>query len=252
MHALHGSHESIAPDPDDLAALGKLNPFSTLRSSGLSKVTRRARTHVLPARTALLDEGSRAEVLYVVLDGCVELYGHANGREATTAIVRAGGMFDLSASVLDVPHLVSARTCAASRVMTVPAKDMRAASRHDVTFAHGVTLEIADRYRTEVEALMNIKLRLAVERLAAWLLQHESVRDGQRSLELPCNKRVLASLLAMSPENLSRALAALGANGIVVAGRTITVTDRAALTAIARPESPSDERHERRRGGRNA
>ena len=52
---------------------------------------------------------------------------------------------------------------------------------------------------------------------------------------------LLASLLGMTPENLSRAFGVLGGHGIAVSAAQITITDRAALTAFSRPDPVPDD-----------
>jgi CRP-like cAMP-binding protein len=68
----------------------------------------------------------------------------------------------------------------------------------------------------------------AQQRVAAWLL--EQAREPQSSLP----RQVVAALLGMLPETLSRALAALAARGLVeVTRKSVRVLDEGALEAIA-------------------
>ena len=53
---------------------------------------------------------------------------------------------------------------------------------------------------------------------------------------LPVEKRLIASYLGMTPENLSRALKLLEADGVTVRGAVVTVTDHDKLAALARPD----------------
>lgn len=252
MHAMQRPEGIGTSEADDLIALRRLTPFSALSAGRFTTLCRDAWSRTLPARVPLLTEGTRADVLHVVLEGCVELYARANGREATMGVVRAGGSFLLSAVVRDLPCLTSARTCAPSRLLLLPATDVRAAMEEDPAFARALVHELADAERAEVRAHKEIKLRSAVQRLAARLLRYEHEQGASGSLVLPCDKRTLASLLAMTPENLSRAFATLGRSGVVVRGRTIALTDRKALAELARPDPLIDGRRSRRRRARSA
>jgi CRP/FNR family transcriptional activator FtrB len=49
-------------------------------------------------------------------------------------------------------------------------------------------------------------------------------------------KRILASLLGMTLENLSRAFAALRKHGVSVNGAAVTIANAAALHALAKPD----------------
>lgn len=70
----------------------------------------------------------------------------------------------------------------------------------------------------------------AAQRVAGWLT-HEG--QGGGTLQLP--RRVIADLLGMRPETLSRALAALASRGAIAVSRTdLRIMDQEALTDIAR------------------
>jgi CRP/FNR family transcriptional activator FtrB len=49
------------------------------------------------------------------------------------------------------------------------------------------------------------------------------------------DKRSLASLMGISPEQLSRNFSSLADHGVVCRGRHIQITDRQALAGFARP-----------------
>ena len=58
---------------------------------------------------------------------------------------------------------------------------------------------------------------------------------GAETITLPHEKRVLASLLGMTPENLSRAFANLGDYGVVVNGPLVSLTRPVPLQRLAKP-----------------
>jgi CRP/FNR family transcriptional regulator, transcriptional activator FtrB len=60
-------------------------------------------------------------------------------------------------------------------------------------------------------------------------------------------KRVLASLLGMTPENLSRAFAALQRHGVTVEGAVVTLRNISALEGLAKPD-PLIDNHAPRGG----
>lgn len=53
---------------------------------------------------------------------------------------------------------------------------------------------------------------------------------------LQVEKRLVASYLGMTPENLSRALKALEADGVSLHGQVVTITDRARQMAACPPD----------------
>ena len=75
-----------------------------------------------------------------------------------------------------------------------------------------------------------------MERLANWILAHNEQLGAPGSFKLPIEKRALASLLGMRPENLSRSFGELADLGVTVDGAKVTIRDMAALTKFARPD----------------
>jgi CRP/FNR family transcriptional activator FtrB len=86
-----------------------------------------------------------------------------------------------------------------------------------------------------VRASKNQKLRGGVERLANYLLAQRMRQGDVEQITLPCEKRLLSSMLGMTPETLSRAFLALARYGVEVKGPVVTVPRNAALERFARP-----------------
>jgi CRP/FNR family transcriptional activator FtrB len=123
----------------------------------------------------------------------------------------------------------------------MPAQLVRALAEEDGRFALRLMTELAGAYRGVVKELKNQKLRSVLERLANWLLRSELDQGGRGTVDLVFEKRVLAARLGTSPEVLSRSFAALGAYGVAVRGRTITLSDIPALTRLAKPTPLIDD-----------
>ena len=74
-----------------------------------------------------------------------------------------------------------------------------------------------------------------VERLANYLITQKLRQGGHDTFTLPHEKRVLASLMGMTPENLSRALATLADYGVAVDGPQVTIARPVVLERLAKP-----------------
>jgi len=155
-------------------------------------------------------------------------------------IVEPVSSFILAAVVTDMPYLMSARTLVSSRILLVPAALIREVVRKDHNLMEATMRELALAYRDLVRALTDIKLRQSAERLGNLVLQQERRQGGHGRVVLRAEKRLLASLLGMTPENLSRGFGVLAKHGALTDGAQITITDRAALEAFARPDAVSD------------
>ncbi len=196
---------------------------------------------VFPPQLVLFEMGQRADFLHVLVDGRVELYAAGAGRDTTMRIVEPITSYILAAVITDMPYLMSARTLASSRILLVPAALMREVIKQDGALMQATMHELALGYRDLVRALTDMKLRQSGERLGNYLLQYSARLGEPHEFELGGEKRVLASLLGMTPENLSRAFGVLKDHGVMVCGAKVRIADRPALAAFVRPDPvPAD------------
>jgi CRP/FNR family transcriptional activator FtrB len=221
--------------PGDLERVQALPLFAGCSAETFRDITAGAYLQRFPAGTTLLMEGDRVDFLYVLLDGIVELEGTWNDKETTLAVLRPVSTFILSAVVLDADGLMGARTIERSDILMLSGEALRRAARQDAALSLAVAEELAGCYRGVVRALKNQKLRGGAERLANYLITQRHRQGGAATLTLPHEKRVLASLLGMTPENLSRAFATLADYGVEVAGPEVSITRPVALDRLAKP-----------------
>lgn len=220
----------------DLERVRALPPFNTVSESVFRDVTAGAFLQKFPAGTTLLNEGDPVDFLYVLLDGSVELAASGNDRDTTLAVLQPVSTFILAAVVLDADALMSARTMERSDILMLSGEALRRSMGDEPALAVAVAQELAGCYRGLVRALKNQKLRGGIERLANYLLTEQVRWSGVETFTLPHEKRVLASLLGMTPENLSRAFAALADYGVVVHGPQVTISRPVVLNRLAKPD----------------
>jgi CRP/FNR family transcriptional activator FtrB len=196
-----------------------------------------------PAHTTLIQEGDATDFLHVLMDGSVELVGTWNEKEMSLGLMQPVAVFVLAAVALDAPALTTAETRERSEVLLLPAPAVRRAMAADPAFCFAATREMAVAYEAMVRSIKNQKLRGGVERLANYLVAEHARQGGPATITLHHEKRVLASLLGMTPENLSRAFSALADYGVSVHGPQVTITLPKALNRLAKPtpliDSPS-------------
>ena len=195
-----------------------------------------------PQGTTLLTEGDPVDFLYFLLDGSVELSASWKSKETTLAVLRPISTFILAAVVMDSDALMSATTLERSEILMVPGESLRNAMRDNAEFGFAVSEELAGCYRGLVRAIKGHKLRDSTERLANYLLTQTFRQENQKEIVIPHEKRVLAALLGMTPENLSRAFSKLTRFGIEVNGNKVLFSKLDGLTRLARP-SPTIDNH---------
>ncbi|RFC67576.1 MULTISPECIES: cyclic nucleotide-binding domain-containing protein [Mesorhizobium] len=218
----------------------RLPLFREMMTQTFDSLMQIAYSQNFPPRMDLIQQGEYADFLHILVEGAVELRATWNGHESVMGIVRPVSTFILAACVCDAPYLMSARTLERSRIVMIPAADLRAALRRDPDFAVAAMRELGVGYRTFVRHAKNLKLRNSRERLAAYILQQSQLANGVVSMVLPMEKRHLASYLGMTPENLSRTVKALRADGVRFQGTQVIITDPARLMALAATDSLID------------
>lgn len=157
------------------------------------------------------------------------------------AMVTPVSTFILAATIKDAPFLMSARTVKPSQLLLIPSSNVRNVFEKDPAFARAIVAELACCYRVVVKSMKNLKLRTAVERVGNYLLRLQDGTNGSNEVVLPMGKKQLASMLGMTPENLSRAFLALQSHGVMVDGPRIEILDTEALAAFCRPTTLIDD-----------
>jgi len=221
----------------------KLNLFSQVADENFASLMRGAYVQNFPAQIELITEGEPSDFLHIVLSGSVDLLSTWNGRETSMATVRPVSTFILAATIRDAPYLMAARTLEKSRIALIPSQDVRAIFDVDNGFARAIVMELAQCYRSVVKSQKDLKLRTSLERLANYLLRQQKRAGGGAAFALDFEKRRLASVLGMTPENLSRAFKGLQPYGVTVDGTRITIGDQADLEHFARPNPLIDDFH---------
>lgn len=218
-----------------------LGLFSQMAPENFQALMRGAYVQNFPPQIDLIVEGEPSDFLHVVLSGSVDLFSSWNGRDTSLATVRPISTFILAATIKNAPYLMSARTLEKSRIVLIPSQDVRAIFDVDGNFARAIVTELAERYRSVIKAQKDLKLRTSLERLANYLLRQQKRAGGAASFDLEYEKRRLASVLGMTPENLSRAFKGLQPYGIEVDGTRIMILNQAEIERFAKPNPLIDD-----------
>ena len=188
-------------------------------------------TQTLTDGQALFLEATPSLGLLVVLEGALkESKTDARGRELILAIHKPG------ASVAELPlfdggnHPTQAIALVDStRIFRVPRPAFEATLAAYPELARAALRSLAIQQRKLLEMLKAQALHTVRARLAAYLLAQESA-----TFSLPETNESIAAQVGTVREVISRTLHQLADLGhIVLAGRTVTVLDRAALEIIA-------------------
>ena len=233
----------------EVDAIRSRTPFSEMSPKGFDQMVEASYLQRFPAGTQLIEEGDPAEMLHILLEGTVDLYGHYKDKESTLILMRPVRAFILAAVVHDLPYLMSARTLTPVRILMIPATVTQQLLASDRAFYAAMLRELASEFRRALKSLKSQKLRDGTERIAAFLLELQQAQGGGGTVVLPADRKTVASYLGMTRENLSRSLQKIGSYGAAVRGNEVVIRDPEALRAHAAPSPLMDDIEDGQLGG---
>lgn len=234
------------PSKDTLAlcaVLARTPIMSGARHATLRQVSQTAREVDAPRGRFLFRAGEHASGLYVVVSGSVKCVLPRRGlrREAVVALLRDGDILDVSAVILDRPHLVSACTVSRTRLLHVPTEQLLHAIEHDPQVAFRIATVLSGRVRDYLRQLQGVpRVDTAIVKTIKLLTRElpKTARAGPATITLPSSKKAIASKFDISPEHFSRVLRRLTSTDLIsVAGKQVTISDVSRLRQYARRES---------------
>ncbi len=166
----------------------------------------------------LFREGDKADYLYILLSGLVQLTARGpEGQQTVIEILYPGDSFILAAVITHKRFLMSAEVVKKARVLKIPADELIELIRHGGDFGLNMMSTLSAQFRTMVRQVKNQRLRSTAQRVAAFLLDlaYDQGR-GENRITLPHSKKLLAALLGMSQEGLSRTFTALKEQGVEI------------------------------------
>ena len=176
-----------------------------------------------PAGIGLFSQGADAQEAYLVDGGLVKLvWVDSYGHEFIVGLRYPGSFIGLAPVILNAPHPVSAITMGRSRLVRVPANLLHTLVKNnpEVSAAANELLsrEVCDQAIRMAE-LGCLSSRQRVKKMLRQIVQlsqreiHKTTREAR--FLLPLRQCELASMLAVTPEHLSRILKQLRQEGII-------------------------------------
>ena len=197
-----------------------LSTNSTLRMLSAMSVVNLATRH------SIFREGERAELFYCVLSGYVRLYRLSQeGREADIRICGPGDTFAECLLYGEDTYPYHAQAAENATLATVDIQMVREIASEEKDVAQAVMMVLSRHLLTTMNCVANDRLFTAPQRVANYILERCPVDGGPASIRLPFQKSLLAGMLGLAPEALSRAFSTLRKSGVTVRGRAIQVMD---------------------------
>jgi CRP-like cAMP-binding protein len=206
----------------------------------VAELAAEARVAGVPRNAAPVRAGEALPGLLVVLRGMLKVALPQGGR--VIALLGPGGSFGEASIALGRAPRVEVVALVESTVALLPRDALLALLREDARLALRFARTLANQALSLIEALEASASRHGAQRLAAYLdsLARPGDPAAACSVKLPASKTVIASLLGMKKETLSRLLRELSARQLIrVSGREIGILDRAGLAPTTpQPAAP--------------
>ncbi|WP_275099986.1 cyclic nucleotide-binding domain-containing protein [Sedimenticola hydrogenitrophicus] len=199
--------------------------FADMSHEDLERVAQHTEELVCEKGNYLFREGDKANDLYVLLSGLAQMTARGpEGQQTVIEIIYPGDSFILAAVISGKRFLMSAEVVKRSQVLKIPGTALTELIRNGGDFGLSMLATLSTQYRSMVRQVKNQRLRTTAQRVAAFLLDlaYDQGR-GENRITLPHSKKMLAALLGMSQEGLSRTFTALREQGVVIDHKQVQI-----------------------------
>jgi CRP-like cAMP-binding protein len=217
----------------DRAVLMKTPFLAGLSGNSLIRMFANMTVVSLSARKSVFREGENADALYCVLSGYVRLYRlNREGREADIRICGPGDTFAECLIYGGNQFRYNAQAAEAVTLARFDLQAVRELAEQEKDISKAVMTSLSRHLLSTMDCVANDRLYTAPQRVANYILARCPVDGGPASIRLPFQKSLLAGMLGLAPEALSRAFSALRKTGVTVRGRVSQVVDVQALREV--------------------
>jgi CRP-like cAMP-binding protein len=229
-------------DPTVLALL-RATSFGDLDAEALAGVARLLVRRRMPRGAVVFLEGEQGDRFFVVVEGRLKAFRHTpSARDITVFTLTAGDSFGLLPLLDGGVYPVSVAALSDAELLVLHRSDFLRFMRDNQQFCIALLAHLATRLRGCLDQIGMLGRQGAVARTAHGLLSllpAGAARGGPLTLTLPFTQTEFAQILHITPENLSRALAALRRDGAVarLGPRRFRITSTARLQDVADGEA---------------
>jgi CRP/FNR family cyclic AMP-dependent transcriptional regulator len=196
-------------------------------TEALRAIAAHAVTRTFPKNAIILNEGDRADCLYVILEGRVKVFvANPDGKEVLLSTQGPGEYF--GEMMLDEgPRSASVITLEPSRFLVVPKAEFRQFLLDNPPFAVQLIEGLIHRVRSLTKNVKSLALMDVYGRVARVLLELAEERDGSMVITHKLTQQDIASRVGASREMISKILKDLSVGGyITVEHRRITINKK--------------------------
>ncbi|MDD5297469.1 MAG: Crp/Fnr family transcriptional regulator [Rhodocyclaceae bacterium] len=233
-----------------VAFLARQPLFREVAPEQLAELASACRERRLSRGEILFHKGDKPRGLYLVISGQMKLaISSVQGNEKVLGIFGPQQTFGEAEAVMDCPYPFFAQALVDVVLLVVAQAELLEVLDKDRNLARGLLGCLGLRLHDLVHDVESYTLRSGTERVLGYLLQHAYIHaQGRLEVELPARKQVIASLLHLTPETLSRIFHDLSEAGLIgVHGRHVHIPDADRLSAWQAAEAVNPAAGNRKR-----
>jgi CRP/FNR family transcriptional regulator, dissimilatory nitrate respiration regulator len=214
----------------DRAVLLKAPFLAGLSQEALARLMSAMTVSTLAPRKFVAREGEPADAFYCVLAGYVRLFRLSReGREADIMVCAPGDTFAQCLLFGENTYRYNALAAEPTVLARFDMQAVRELAQQEPEIAKAIIASISRNLQDTIDCITNDRLFTAPQRVANYIASRCPDEGGPASIRLPFQKNLLAGMLGLAPEALSRAFSSLRKAGVTVRGRIIQVGDIKAL-----------------------
>lgn len=221
--ALPGQPASVPGEPmapaQIAAFIAEHDLFTEVPPRDLAQLAAATSARCLQKGEILFEKGDRPAGIFLVASGHILLaVSSPQGGKKVLGIFGVGQSIGEAEVVMDSPYPYFAESVDDAEVLEVGQGALLALLDKDKKFARRLMICLGARQHDLVYNVESYTLRTGAERVIGYLLQHAKIQaSGRLIVELPATKQLIASLLHITPETLSRIFRDLSAAGLIEA-----------------------------------
>lgn len=208
-----------------------LNLFNGLDNDIFSSLLKSSSIKTYKNGSTIFSQGEEASYLYVILKGNAKIFRTTeNGHESIPQILCQGQTFMETSIFLGANSPISAEAIGKVALLAIPAGIIRKTAKMDIDFAMNLLQVMSQQSASLIYQIEQITLKSATQRVGRFLVKTMLEADKRDlKFQLPFDKSIIASHLAMTPETLSRSLSSLKKQGILTEGKQISIPEMFSL-----------------------
>jgi len=220
--------ETQAPPASITEFLAEQPLFQALSAADRNTLKKASHVRRLQKGETLFRKGDKPISLVLVLSGNILIaVSSPQGERKVMGIHDPGHSIGEAEVVMDSPYPYFAEAVEEAEVLIVAQSALLALLDKDKQFARRLISCMGSRQHELMYSVESFTLRTGTERVIGYLLQHARVQaNGRLITKLPATKQLIASLLHIKPETLSRIFRDLSDTGLILGrGRQMQIPD---------------------------